>query len=264
MNSRMMILSIALTVLSAIITFLLYYGIVRLLQVKTGNTEKYAKEYLKLPKAQTDRKIVVSITGDSMDKLRGTVNSIFDQTVRPDQIIISVPPNSDIKLDEFVAHNNLITVHRLAKDYSRCSNIISPLIREKDGGVLIILVDQDTVYGADFIESIVEDSEKNPDCVIYVESYNAKTFSNTGKKVKENGDVLETSRGVLIKPRFFKTDVLEDSSFYNDPDVFLSVQLHKNNVCMKKMDYTENFTTKSHVDSKLAIDFNAINLPSFN
>lgn len=260
----MIVFSLIITIISAIVTFLLYYGVIRLVKVKTGDTEKYAKDYLNLPKAQTNRRIVVSITGDSMDKLRGTVNSIFDQTVRPDQIIISVPPNSNIKLDDFVAHNNLITVHRLAKDYGKCCNIVSPLIREKDAGVIIIIADQNTVYGADFIESIVEESEKNPECVIYVESYNAKTLSTTGKKDNKNGDILDTSKGVLVKPKFFKADVLEDSSFYNDPDVFLSVQLHKNNVCTKKMDYKENFTFGSNNSSKMAIDFNAIYLPSFN
>ena len=260
----MIIFSLLMTVVSVIFIALSYYGIVRLFKLKTGKTESFAREYLKLPKAQTSRRIVVSINGDSMEKLKTTVNSIFDQTVRPDQIIISIPPNSDIKLDDFVAKNNLITIHKLAKDYGRNNNLLSPLIRERDGGVLIILVDQNTVYGPDFIETIVEESEKNPDCVVYVESYNAKAFSTTGKKDTNNGDVINVAKGVLIKPKFFNPDVLDESSFIGNPDVFLSVQLQKNGICVKKIDYKENFSTDNNNDDlKLSIDFNAAYLPSF-
>jgi hypothetical protein len=244
--------------------FLSYYGITRLYKIKTGECKEFAKGYLKLQKAPTTRKIVVSIAGDNFNKLKPTIMSLFDQTFRPDQIIISVPPNSTMDLDPCIKDNNLITVHKLAKDYGKCCNIMSPLLREKDGDAIIILASQNTVYGIDFIETMIEESEKNPNCIIYVSGYNAKTFVDTGKKVDNNSDVIEVDNGVLIKPKLIKEDILDEKSYIDNPNVFLSAHINKNNICMRRVNYKENFTSKNDTkNEKLAAEFYANSLNSF-
>ena len=264
MNSKLILISIGLSLLSVVFIFLSYYGLTRLYKIRTGKCETFAKGYLKLEKAPTGRKIIVSISGDNFEKLKPTIMSLFDQTFRPDQIIISVPPNSTMDLDPFIQENNLITVHKLAKDYGKCCNIMSPLLREKDGDAIIIIAFQNTVYGPDFIENMVEESEKNPDCTIYVSGYNAKQFIDTGKKVDQNSDVIEVASGVLIKPKFIHENILEDQAYIDNPNVFLSAHINKNNICMKKINYNENFVKKTDsVNEKLAIEFYASNLNSF-
>ena len=264
MNSKLIFISIGLSLLSVVFIFLSYYGLTRLYKIHTGQCEAFAKGYLKLQKAPTTRKIVVSIAGDNFEKLKPTIKSLFDQTFRPDQIIISIPPNSTMDLDPFINENKLITVHKLAKDYGKCCNIMSPLLREKDGDAIIILASQNTVYGPDFIENMVEESEKNPDCVIYVSGYNAKYFIDTGKKESDNSDVIDVDYGVIIKPKFITENILDDQAFIDNPNVFLSAHINKNNICMKRINYGENFVTKHPIDNeKLAIQFYANSLNSF-
>ena len=260
MNSKLILLSIFFSLLSVVFMFLSYYGLTRLYKIKTGNCEAFAKGYIKLSKAPTPRKIVVSMSGDNFEKLKPTVLSLFDQTFRPDQIIISVPPNSVMDLDPFVLSTNLITVHKLSKDYGKCCNIMSPLLREKDGDSILIIATQNTIYGTDFIENMVEASEKNPNCVIYTTGYNAKIFLDTGKKVDENSDIIEVDRGVLIKPKFIDANILEEQAFIDNPNVFLSA--HLNDLCRIKIN-AENFTTRTNFENeKIAIEFYASKLSS--
>ena len=141
---------------------------------------------------------------------------------------------------------------------------MSPLLREKDGDAIIILATDNTIYGTDFIESLVEESEKNPNCAVYISGYNAKNFIETGKKVDQNSDVMELDNGVLIKPKFITENILDDQAYIDNPNVFLSAHINKNNICSKRINYTENFVKKVDTDNeKLAVEFYASNLNSF-
>lgn len=261
---NMTILTLIITVVSLVFIVLSYYGIVRLCKLKMRSCDSFAKDYIKLSKADTKSKIIVSLYGTSIQKLKPTINSIFDQTVRPDQIIISVPEGTNIHLDPYVRDNNLITIHTLSKDYKTCCNLMSPLLREKDGDTIIILANENTVYGADFIESIVEESEKHPNCVVFVSKYNAKIYSTQHKKIDNGSDIIDTAMGVLIKPKFFPPDILDETKFIEDLDVMLSIQMHKYNICAVQLDYSEIFSDNSFNSTrKNNIDLHAVDLPSF-
>ncbi len=261
---NMTILTLIITVLSLVFIVMSYYGIVRLCKLKMGSCDSFAKDYVKLSKADSKSKIIVSLYGTSIEKLKPTINSIFDQTVRPDQIIISVPEGTNIHLDPYVTDNNLITIHTLSKDYKTCCNLVSPLLREKVGDTIIILANENTVYGADFIESIVDESEKHPNCVIFVSKYNAKIYSTRNKKIDNGSDVIDTSMGVLIKPQFFPPDILDENKFIEDLDVMLSVQMHKYSICAIQLEYSEIFSDHTFdINRKNNIDLHAVYFPSF-
>lgn len=257
-------ITLIITILSLVFIVLSYYGIIRLCKLKTGSCDSFAKDYIKLSKANSKSKIIISLYGTSIEKLKPTINSIFDQTVRPDQIIISVPQGTNIPLDTYITENNLITVHTLAKDYRNCCSLLSPLIREKDGDTIIILASEGTVYGSDFIESIVDKSEEHPNCVIFVSKYNAKIYSTRHKKVDANADVIDSSKGVLIKPKFFPSNIINDNSLIKDLDVMLSVQMHKYSVCAVQLEYSEIFSDNAFdLNRKNNIDLHAVDFPSF-
>lgn len=261
---NMITLSMIITILSLVFIVMSYYGIVRLCKLKIGTCDSFAKDYIKLSKANSKAKIIVSLYGTSSDKLKATINSIFDQTVRPDQIIISVPEGKHIQLDHYIDDNKLITIHTLSKNYKTCCNFMSPLLREKDADTIIILANENTIYGTDFIETIVDESEKNPNCIIYVSKYNANIYSRTFKKQDKNGDVIDTSMGVLVKPKFFDSNILDENTFIDDLDVMLSVQIHKHNICTVKIDYSENFSENiPDVNKKNNIDLHAVDFPTF-
>ena len=69
---------------------------------------------------------------------------------------------------------------------------------------------------------------------------------------------------MLIKPKFISTDILENQSYIDNPNVFLSAHINKNNICMVRIDYKDNFASKKdETNEKLAIDFYVNNLNSF-
>ncbi len=249
MPSTFVKLQIAITVLSLLWIILAYYGYVRYAKLRMSSCESYAKEYLKTPRVNTKRKVIISMTTttSNLENIKTCVNSLLDQTVHPDQIIISIPEDRDIILPNFIKNNHIILVHKLNKDYGKSSAILSPLIREKDGEALIIIVDDDGVYGNDFIETLVDASEQKPDSVIFISGYSAKELVNTKIKVDkpEANDIISIPDGVLIKPKFFNDDIfnIEDgpNGLENTPDVVLSSYLHKNKVDLVQIHYDENF-----------------------
>lgn len=264
MNSKIIIISLVITMLSLLFIILSYYGIIRLCKLKIGKCDSFAKDYIKLSKASSNKKIILSLYGKSIDTLRPTINSLLDQTVRPDQIIISVPEGVNIELDPYIKDNKIIIVHKLAKDYKSCCSFMSPLTREKDGDTIVILANENTIYGPDFIEAIVNESEKHPDCIIFVSKYNARIYSVSGKKVTHDADIIDSSLGVLLKPKFFPADILDDKKFIDDIDVMLGVQIAENNICTRQLSYSENFSNNIFDSNKKNnINLHAIDFPSF-
>lgn len=274
MPSNFVKLNIAIMILSLVWIVFAYYGYVRYVQLQTKSIETYAKEYLKSPRASTKHKIIVSMTTttENLENIKTAINSILDQTVHPDQIIISIPSDRDIQLPDYIKNNNIILVHKLSKDFGKSASFLSPLLREKDGEALIILVDDEGVYGSDFIETLVDASNQNPDKVIFVSGYVAKEMSTNKIKVDkpESNDVISVPDGVLLKPKFFHDDIFTFDDTPNDivntPDIFLSSYLRKHNVPMIQIHYNENFRKFKYVlpNSERNVSYYAALFPSFN
>lgn len=282
MNKQMLVIYVGISVFSLLIIILSYIGYMRYMQLSLCSCETYAKKYEKLPRVKSNDKVIISIylEKDDLEEIKSSMNSLLDQTVHPDQIIISTPPGKDIKVPEYIKKNKIVTIHKLHEDYGKSSNFISPFLREKDGNTKIILVTDEQVYGPDFIETLVDESENYPDSIIYVSGYNARVFSETKKKIDMNNenDIIDISKGVLIKPIFFDSTVidLEDENspenIKNTPNLLLSLNAHKNNIKLHKVDYKENINreingggTKKREESleKNISPYYAIHFPSF-
>jgi hypothetical protein len=227
--------------------------------------ENYTKTYLKLPRVTSKGKVIVSFYGKKFPEL--TLKSVLDQTVHPDQLIITSP---DVPKE--LTDKRVVVVHTLSTDYECLTPLLSPLLREKDGDAKIIIVDSNQVYGKDFIETLVEASEISPDAVIFTKGYNAKKSLEKGEKVRDpyNNDIIDVTGGVLVKPKFFQEDVF---NIEGNPkaekfnlDVFLSSYLKRKGVSEVEIRYDENLReikTLPH-DSQHLISYYATIFPSFN
>lgn len=272
MNKNVLILSIVISVISLLWIIVLYFGVVRYVKLSMYDCEKFSESYLKLPRVDSKNKVIVSINTreQNFNKIKKTINSILDQTVHPDQIIISTSPDTDMKLPDVIKNNNIVITHKLAKDYGNLSNIISPLLREKNGDTIIILLDDTTLYGTDLLENLVEASEKNPESVIYTSGYQGKRYVDTGKKVDVNdsNDIIDCSSGVLVKPKFFDKNIINDiqPSMINDPNTFLSMNIKKNKTKIKQIEYKDNIQNKKTANPREQnnIILYASHFPSFN
>jgi GT2 family glycosyltransferase len=158
------IISIVVSILMVVVS---HCGLTRYLQLHRSEIVVIDVEnYSKLDKA-TSKRLVISMapTKNRLEKLDPVLKSIVDQTVRADMIAINAPYSFKIpKRLESVAN-----VFRTGKNYGEGAKIIPTLFREKDKDTMILILEDDVVYGRDFVENIVNVAIANPGKAIVVE-----------------------------------------------------------------------------------------------
>ena len=186
---------IIITIIPLLITILYYYGITRYIQLHYENPNKYIENYKNLPKIpDIENKIIISFTTtpDRIKKINPMLNSILDQTVKIDQIVLNIPGNCKGKTYN-VPNNykNIMNIITCEKDYGPATKFIPTILREDNADTIIILLDDDTIYGKDFIETIVEESKKNKDkTIISKKSILLKPSNVDPSIINKNGKLL--------------------------------------------------------------------------
>lgn len=219
MKKRQKIIAVIIisTIISLVYTFFSYFGINRYLLCHLKNSESFIENYSNLPKASDDRIVIsFSVTPEKINKLKPFINSILDQTVKVDLIamIIIQDENNPNTYDIPKYIKNVANVFPAGREYGKGTKIIPMLLREKECGTIIIALDENKVYGQDFIYSIVEEYKKNPDSVL---------IDNKGY-------------AMLINSEHYGCDVIDRKKENFDNDWFLSKASKS-----KTFNYTENY-----------------------
>jgi hypothetical protein len=185
MNKKIFqILSLISAILGLIFLILQRYGYTRFLGMHLYSTEHYISNYKNLEKMGKDRVIVsFTVNEDEMYNLKPFINSILDQTVRVDDIAVTIPYKNAKKIPKNL--KNVLSIHGCDKDYDDAGNLICSVLREPEANTKIIMVEPYMIYGEDFIETMINESDKNPDSIIYGDPSKDKKY------------------GILIKPIFF-------------------------------------------------------------
>lgn len=271
MQRNTVILYMVMSLISLTVIVLTYYGYIRYWKCKFKDCASFADSYLKLPRVDSDSKVIVSLATDAknLQDIEPTINSLLDQTVHPDQIIINITEeNNDMTLPSFLKDNKILILHKISPEFKESASFLSPLLREKDANTKIIVVDDKQVYGVDLIETLVDASGSNPDKAIYVKGYKSGSFIKTGKTDLDEGDkndIVSIADGVLIKPKFLGENILEISKTpVRARDVVLSANLLKNNVKLQKVSYKDNFVRRKRSQAEVDLDKDAILFFAFN
>lgn len=206
------------TVISVIVILMSYFELTRYVLLYVRPTDYYIREYKKIQKTnypeETKRVVVtMSTTPGRMNKLEPVLKSLLDQTMRVDQIALNLPYNHNGRKYEVPdQYKKVVNVFTTGKDLGTSANAIIPTVkREGEIGTLIISVEDNKIYGKDFIESIVYESVKYP-------SY-----------------AIVTSGSTLVRPEFFGDSILNTNEDFHD-----GWKEHLN-VKTRKMNYLENY-----------------------
>lgn len=231
-------LSIISCILSIIIVVLAYYGIFRYMNLRNKECEYYAERYINLPRVTSTGKVLVCMyLKEDNISTNMTLKSIFDQTVHPDQI--SIITSNNIQIPDYLKKDSII-VKQHAGDMKAEAAFIVPLSTQKNSETKIIIVVDGVVYGPDFIETLVAESELFPNSVIFVEGYDAASYV-TGKIQKSlTPNFINIDYGVLIKPMMF-INMIEINSSLNAPNALLSANIISNRVVTNQIKYGEIF-----------------------
>ena len=209
MNSYIFII---LTVFSMIFILLYYFGIIRYLKLHVDSHKPYIERYKNLNKASENNKVILSFSSNvkKINKIMPMLKSILDQTVKVDQIVLNLPENNYNIPNEY---NDILNIFYCGKDYGPATKIIPTLLREDNADTIIILLKDNYIYGKDFIETMIEESNKDDSAII-------------------------SNQGILIKTKYF-----DPNSILERKETDLTENWILNNIRYKKkhIQYSENF-----------------------
>lgn len=189
-KQKWVVISIGISIITVIYTIVVYYGYVRLWELHRKPCSHYLKTYGDLEKADASR-VVVSFTTQTkrIPYLRPFLNSLLDQTVRVDDIALSIPYKDQTQVPEDI--KEVVRIYPFSVNYQDAGSLVPALLREGEKDTKIILVKDDVIYGQDFIEEMINASNNNPDKIIY---------GSPDRDIKG---------GILIKPAFFDIRVTD-------------------------------------------------------
>lgn len=210
------IISLVSAFLTLIYTFFVYYGINRYFSLHLYSSESYIPSYQKIQKSNNRTVVSLSSNSKNLNKIKPVINSLLDQTIKVDEIALTIPYGTELPsyLDD------IVTKYGVGNNYGDCVSIVPVVLREGDKNTNIIVMKDNIVYGKDFIEIMLEESEKTPN------------------------QILESKHAYLIKPNFFDDSILGTggTSGLNCKDYSLDELLkRKSNVAIRKMNYFENY-----------------------
>lgn len=154
--------------------------------LQKASIQNYVNNYKNVGKKCKDKVILsFTTTPDRVKDITPMLVSLLDQTARVDQIAMNIPEKcNDSEYDVPVEYKDICNIYTVGKDYGVGTKYVPTLLREDNCGTKIILIDDNKIYGKDFIEKMIQESDKYPDKVIYV------------------GPEFKGSSGILIKPEF--------------------------------------------------------------
>ena len=175
---------LTITILTLIIYYsMTYFGLYRYIMMHNLSFKDLADNYKNLTNAD-NVKVILSFTAqpEEIENITPFINSLLDQTVKINQIAFNIPADKEYKIDPLL--KSVVNVFKCGKDYDEANKIVPTLLREGESDAKIIILNPNYVYGKDFIENVVNISNKLPD----------------------NAIVLTDKSAVLVKPKFFTTD----------------------------------------------------------
>lgn len=210
--------------------------------------------------AKRNRNVVISLTTlpSRIEGLKYTINSLMDQTVLPDKVILNLPKLSkrekiSYRIPDYIRNNPIIFVNHVDKDLGPATKLLPTLISyETDPEKLIIVLDDDQIYPKQLVENYLVQSKKHPDAALTLcgwylpkdlkhnereQIYGAivRTYrrDNSIKEVRQV-DCLQGASSYAVKPKLFDKNVFDytnspEEAFYVD-DIWFSGHLAKRNI----------------------------------
>ena len=211
---RIIIMTIISTIISLIMILCSYFGITRYYLLRFQSSDSYISTYPTIRKTDTNVTVSISTTPKRIEKIRPMINSILDQTVRVDRIILVVDQDAIDRGYTLPSYLNKIAIlFPTGKDYGSgcCNSMVPMLLTEKECDTTIIALLDDVIYGKDYIETLIAEGEKYKGRAIH--------------------DKKHTS--IMFKPEYYDCTIINrDKGKYTD-DWFLENS--------KTLDYSENF-----------------------
>jgi hypothetical protein len=218
-------------------------------------------------------KIYFSLTTSPqrINKLHQTIDSIYNQTVPFEKIILNIPyifnrTKTKYIIPEYLSKNSKIIINR-CHDIGPGTKLLPSLFITTDDDI-IITIDDDRKYLKNMLETFLEFYNKNNNSVIATTCIKINYYNNIynfsrivdPKLSGKSFHILQGYGGVLYPRKVFKADfldycnlLLKNINFYLSDDLYIS-----NYLAMKKIPIILGINEKYHIKGKeLALEHNS-------
>jgi len=197
------------TILSVLILFLGYYEIFRYISMYFYNPSYYLNKYSDLEMVNNSV-IIINSKESNTDKLEKTLKSILDQTLKTNEVVIYVGKGDHAeKLEKYKDYG--IKVKEKEKSLFTENIDVYDSVKKYESTTYIIRLQDDVIYGKDYVGIMLENAWKNPSTLI------------------------EQKQGMVFKPDYFSTEIAQAESSENPFDYL--------NVEKKLITYNYNYYT---------------------
>lgn len=132
----------------------------RNLSMSCCNTDHLIDRYSSLKKIDSPEKVVISLSLDdnSLGKVKRTINSLLDQSVKVDNIVVNYYSLKPVP--SFI--QNTSNVYKQCVDYKAANNFLPTMLRTRKSNTIIIFLKSGSVYPRKLVENLVKKSRKEP------------------------------------------------------------------------------------------------------
>lgn len=193
--------------------------------------------------------VTLSTLPGRIGKILPALNSLLDQTMLPDRIILNIPAFSTREkrcydVPESLSNHSVVTILHTNKDWGPATKLL-PVLRyfAAEPDTLILALDDDNIYPTSFIETFQYYAVRMPFAALSLRGWHipnsrrwldVREFKGTEIDVPVPTDVIQGCGGILVRPRFFTEDIFDYSgappeSFFVD-DLWISGNLARRQV----------------------------------
>lgn len=225
--------------------------IYRLFRLRTTRSENWTKRIDS--RARSNAVISLSVLPSRFKGILPTLNSLTDQTILPEKIIINLPrffkrDKTDYVIPKFVSSHPLVEINWIEEDMGPATKLLPTITYfEEEPDRLIIVVDDDQIYPKDLVANYIQNEKQLPNAAMTLSGWTVPdTFDHGDKRQLYSGivrfyrpdnsvnkasqvDCLQGAASFAVKPRFFTKNVYD---FQNAPreaffvdDIWLSGNL---------------------------------------
>lgn len=205
--------------------------IFRLIQLRTTKSNKWISAID--DKQRSNVIISMSVLPSRFKGILPTLNSLTDQSVLPEKIMINLPrvfkrDKTHYEIPEYVIDHPLVEINWIQEDMGPATKLLPTIsYYEEDPNKLIIVVDDDQIYPQELVANYLENEKNLSDSAMTLSGWTVpETFDHSDKEQLYGGivrfyrldnsvknpvrvDCLQGAASFAVKPRFFSNNVFE-------------------------------------------------------
>ena len=204
--------------------------------------------------------VTLSTLPSRIGKIGPALNSLLDQTVRPESIFLALPAKSIRERKEYIVppwllDHPVVTILPTEKDWGPATKLI-PVLRHFAHApeTTILAVDDDNVYPRQYIETFVRFAHALPEAALSLRGWpispsrkwrDSREFKGTQINSPVETDIITGCGGIMVRPRFFDADFFDygaapPQAFFVD-DIWISGHLARRKIAKYVLPFSGAF-----------------------